>query len=327
MLFVGFGMAMLLLQQLLVLKIALKKSVFYVFLLLYLFFISLLSLCQAQAETDFKEITVLKDDSLAYIATAHNLTLSELLELNNLKSTKVNAGNTLIVLDKTSIQDIPTHYQDLTIASGFTLSEIAYTYNTSIKAIQTANELCGEKILIGQVLRIPLGKTTITTKSYSYQVDAAGYIRIKEGDTLNAIAKSFCVPKSLLIKNNNLQNEIVEIGQQLYVENKPIENILIENTQGVIDNDLANELIVNDEPIADESSNLMTSEENVLDTPQVPEGINPAIKTNTDIVLNTITISAKPAFQPEELTQVASVRDLPAYCTDPSFQSRSECMQ
>lgn len=94
--------------------------------------------------------TVKSGDSLSVIAQRFGVSSRELKELNNLNSDTIHIGQVLNMpggLQSTSSEH--------TIRSGETLSEIAQMYSVSLNSLREANDLRGDRIMVGQVLIIP----------------------------------------------------------------------------------------------------------------------------------------------------------------------------
>ncbi|MDD9896402.1 MAG: N-acetylmuramoyl-L-alanine amidase [Gammaproteobacteria bacterium] len=94
--------------------------------------------------------TVKSGDNLSEIAERFGLTVNELKSLNNLNSNTIRIGQELILPGGEMIR-ISEH----TIQSGETLSEIAARYSVSLSSLRAANNLSTDRILVGQILKIP----------------------------------------------------------------------------------------------------------------------------------------------------------------------------
>ena len=94
--------------------------------------------------------TVKPGDSLSVIAQRFDLTTIALKSLNNLSSNMIRIGQVLNLPGASSIT-ISEH----TIRSGETLSGIADRYSISLARLRTVNNLSKDRLLVGQVLKIP----------------------------------------------------------------------------------------------------------------------------------------------------------------------------
>ena len=94
--------------------------------------------------------TVKSGDSLSVIAGRFGLTTSELKSLNSLSSNTIQIGQVLSLPGSS-----PARNSEHTIRSGETLSGIANRYSISLSSLRAVNNLSNDRILVGQVLKIP----------------------------------------------------------------------------------------------------------------------------------------------------------------------------
>jgi len=94
--------------------------------------------------------TVKRGDSLSVIAERFGLTLAELKSINNLKGNLIQIGQVLKFPDTES-----SLFAEHKIKRGETLSDIAELYRVRLTDLKAANNLRGDRILIGQTLKIP----------------------------------------------------------------------------------------------------------------------------------------------------------------------------
>ena len=92
--------------------------------------------------------TVLKGDSLWEIAKKYNITVQELIDINDLLTTTIKVGDQL---------KVPATLSDTvyTVQRGDTLWSIARANNITVNALKTANNLDSNLLTIGQQLIIP----------------------------------------------------------------------------------------------------------------------------------------------------------------------------
>ena len=147
--------------------------------------------------------TVKPGDTLYSIARKNNTSVNELIKLNGLTSNNLSIGQTIIIppieLVKPDIKD------GYIVKSGDTLYSIANKYNISVNDLIEYNNLPTTILSVGQVLNIP----TISSSDIIYTV--------KPGDTLYSIANKYNVSVNDLKKLNNLDNNILSIGENLYI--------------------------------------------------------------------------------------------------------------
>ena len=146
--------------------------------------------------------TVKKGDSLWNIANDYNVSVSDIVEYNNLGTTVLMVGQQLLIPNKKEEEKS----DDLTyiVKSGDTLWSIAKKYNIPISELKNLNNLTNNMLSVGQSLTIP------ETNNYKTYI-------VKSGDSLYKIARENNVNVNDLIKLNNLSNAILKIGQQLLI--------------------------------------------------------------------------------------------------------------
>jgi LysM repeat protein len=118
-------------------------------------------------ETTGTEYTVVKGDTLGKIAKAHGVTLKVLEAANpNVQPTKLKVGQKLILPaggatapSETSATSAGTTgaggEESYVVKSGDTLTKIAKSHGTTVKVIETENNLSTTKIKVGQKLKMP----------------------------------------------------------------------------------------------------------------------------------------------------------------------------
>ncbi len=146
---------------------------------------------------------VQKGDSLWSIANKFNMTVSELKNLNNLTNNLLSIGQVLKIKD--SSNNGKTTY---TVQKGDSLWVIANKYGITTEELKRYNNLTSNLLSIGQVLKIPQGKTS-TENIYT----------VKKGDSLWTIANRYNTTVEKIKVLNNLTSNLLSIGQQLKIPN------------------------------------------------------------------------------------------------------------
>ena len=151
-------------------------------------------------------------DSLYEIAGQYGVTIDEIITANNLKSTKLQIGQVLVIPTGT-IQPTPTptlpnnNYITYTVKPGDSLYKIANNYNTTVNAIKELNNLKSNNLSIGQQLKIPSSSNDTSYTTYT----------VKKGDSLWLIANNFNTTVDNIKRLNNLTSNNLSIGQQLKI--------------------------------------------------------------------------------------------------------------
>ena len=147
-------------------------------------------------------------DSLWSIARKLNVSVEELKAANNLNSNLISI-NQVLRIPVTSVEPVVGEYITYTVKPGDTLYEIASLNNTTVDRLIEYNNLSSSIITPGQVVRIPI----------STQPENQDYITyiVKAGDNLYAIGRSYGLSVDELMKFNNLNTNILTIGQTIKI--------------------------------------------------------------------------------------------------------------
>lgn len=105
-----------------------------------------------------------------------------------------------------------------TVKSGDTLWSIAKNNGLTVDELKTLNNLSSNKLSIGQKLK--LSKDTVGNENV--------YI-IKSGDTLYSIAKKYGVNVDELKNYNNLNSNILKVGQVLKIPQKEVNKYIVKS--------------------------------------------------------------------------------------------------
>lgn len=153
---------------------------------------------------DFIVYTVSSGDNLYKIATKYNLTVDDLVNYNDLATTNLSIGQQLLIpVQKTN------ETQTYIVKSGDTLYSIASKYGISVNTLKNYNNLTTNVLSIGQKLNIPV----ISEQPSSNYLD---YV-VKKGDSLYSIASKYNTSVSDIMKINNLNTSLLNIGMVLKI--------------------------------------------------------------------------------------------------------------
>ncbi len=149
-------------------------------------------------------------DTLYSIALRYDTTPNAIVNKNNLTSTVLTVGQQLIIPadpESTGEDEMMTN-NTYVVQKGDSLYSISRMYGISVDDIKNANNLTSNILTIGQVLTIPTDEVSSNTSNL--------YV-VKKGDSLWSIANRFGVSINQIRMINNLNSDILSIGQTLII--------------------------------------------------------------------------------------------------------------
>ena len=160
-------------------------------------------------DTSVSTYTVKSGDSIYSIARNFGVTTDEIINANDLNGDMLMIGEILTIPSSGS----NTSFINYKIKKGDNLYDLASTYNTTVYAIKSLNNLKGSDLSIGEVIKIPtvlVDEVSIFKKNYKEYT-------VKPGDNLYSIAESFGVSVDDIKKVNKLDNNNLTIGEVLLI--------------------------------------------------------------------------------------------------------------
>ena len=165
-----------------------------------------------------------RNDNLYDIANKFNTTVGILKAFNNLSSNILQIGQILKIPSSMVEQSFPSDYVIYTIKKGDNLYSIARRFNISLNDLINFNEMSSTLLTIGDELLIPTNNNNLDIT----------YI-VKPGDTLYNIAKRYNISINMLRDRNNLENNILQIGQELIIPNTSNYRTYVVRTNDTLD--------------------------------------------------------------------------------------------
>ena len=159
---------------------------------------------------------VQRGDTLYSIARRLVTTVDELRRINNLDNDNLNVGQILQIPTEAVYEDEENIY---TVKKGDTLYSIARDKGTTVDEIKALNNINSNTLTIGKLLKLP--SPTLPESTYEVQ----------RGDTLYSIAAKYGLTVEELKESNNLDTNILSIGQLLNIPTK--EEVASNNTYTV----------------------------------------------------------------------------------------------
>jgi membrane-bound lytic murein transglycosylase D len=167
--------------------------------------------------------TVKRGESLTLIADRYNVSVSDLKEWNNLRSSYLRTGQRLKIfssLDKSNVASSNRRGEKnfYVVRRGETLSDISRKFKISIKDLKEWNNLKGDRVVAGQKLVISpdvdkISKGDRVSKKRIYHT-------VRPGETLITIAKKYKMSVAELKRINNIRNNKIRVGQKLLVTSR-----------------------------------------------------------------------------------------------------------
>jgi membrane-bound lytic murein transglycosylase D len=158
-------------------------------------------------------------ESIIAISALYDVSVDDIKRWNNLSSSKIIAGKTLVVypnghtksVTSTTSKNKSSESISHKVSRGETLSSIAEKYKVSISSIKQWNNLAGNKIIAGQELKIKQDSGNLVTRSNN------GVHIVERGESLYSIAKKYNTSVQKLKTLNNLSTSKIIAGQKLKV--------------------------------------------------------------------------------------------------------------
>lgn len=135
---------------------------------------------------------------------------------------KIAVGLAASAVVGTSLAASPVEAQTIKVKSGDSLWKLSAQYNTSVSALQSANNLSSTVIYVGQTLEIPNGKSESGSKKSSSASSSSSSAKttytVKSGDSLWLIAKDYKTTVQEIKTLNGLSNDMIYPGQKLVIK-------------------------------------------------------------------------------------------------------------
>lgn len=152
------------------------------------------------------EYVVLKGDTLYGIGKQFGVSVSSIIDVNQLKSSSLQIGQVLkIPVDEDS---------SYVVQKGDTLYSISKKYGIPVAELIEMNHLTSQILSIGQILDV----SSVVNSSPDIYI-------VEKGDTLYSVAKRFGLSVSDLISYNQLMDTTLKVGQTLSLS--PVSEIVM----------------------------------------------------------------------------------------------------
>lgn len=180
--------------------------------------------------------TVEAGDSLYEIAKKYDTTADLIKEYNGLESNDLSIGQELRIpcyIEDNDNSDLPK-YVNYTVEVGDNLYDIAEKFGTTVDKIKKDNDLKSNTLTVGTMLIIDdKKKISSIEECYGQDVDvplSSTYV-VQSGDSLYSIAKKFGTTADKIKQLNNLNNNILSVGQEIVIPSVALSEVTIYKVQ------------------------------------------------------------------------------------------------
>ncbi|WP_461831754.1 LysM peptidoglycan-binding domain-containing protein [Aquifex sp.] len=186
---------------------------------------------------------VKRGDTLIKIAKKFGVSVKELKKVNNLKGNVIRVGQKLKIPLKTKLKKevvkkerrrkrVSSHKRVIIyrVKKGDSLIKIAKKFGVSVREIKFLNNLKGNRIYVGQKLKIPTKRAYLYEEIEKRYQEKRGRIildrvkrvvylryRVRRGDSLIKIAKRFRTSVKAIKRANRLKGNLIRVGQVLRI--------------------------------------------------------------------------------------------------------------
>lgn len=180
--------------------------------------------------------TVEAGDSLYEIAKKYDTTADLIKEYNGLENNDLSIGQELRIpcyIEDNDNSDLPK-YVNYTVEVGDNLYDIAEKFGTTVDKIKKDNDLKSNTLTVGTMLIID-DKKKISSIEECYGLDfdvplSSTYV-VQSGDSLYSIAKKFGTTADKIKQLNNLNNNILSVGQEIVIPSVALSEVTIYKVQ------------------------------------------------------------------------------------------------
>ena len=172
---------------------------------------------------------VRKGENLGVIARQYGIKVSELQQANDMKSSRIRAGQTLLIpikvtpKPKSSKGKKPHKVRTYVVQSGDDVASVARKFGISQDSVRAWNSLdvaaivkTGDTLVVSKPEPIPQVESERPQKDRPKISKGAKYA-VREGDTFADIAKSYGVPVVMLMQANQGFNKRLTVGDSLVI--------------------------------------------------------------------------------------------------------------
>ncbi|NNF01457.1 MAG: LysM peptidoglycan-binding domain-containing protein [Bacteroidia bacterium] len=150
-------------------------------------------------------------ETLSHLATIYGCSVRQIMNWNDLNSTKIRMGQQLIV-SAGSKNTVTEKEQTHIVRSGENLTSISKKYGVSVAELKDKNNLSSSIIKVGQklsIVRTFAGEVPVSKKFHT----------VRSGETLSQLAETYKCSIDQIKSWNNISGSRINVGQRLTIYN------------------------------------------------------------------------------------------------------------
>jgi LysM repeat protein len=168
------------------------------------------------------DYTVKSGDTLGKIAKEHDVSVTDLVESNNISNPDLIRIGQVLVIPGTESEPAVVHI----VRRGDTLGKIASQYGSTVSALANANGITNPNLIsIGQNIVIAEtsgsgsdGGSSTPAPVADANVRSGRYAVVRRGESLNAVAGRFGLPSAQVARANGIINGVIYANTRLFAD-------------------------------------------------------------------------------------------------------------
>lgn len=177
---------------------------------------------------------VKKKETLYQISKIYNVRVDDIIAINDIVDGKISEGQYLKIPSMfvnanteelyTKAKEVQAQkiikpenkkYKIYKVQPKETLFTISKRYGISVDALMYLNDMDSPDLSLGQEILVP--RRVLEQEDQSFDSDKYILHKVKPKETLYGIAKQYAVPMDVILKNNQIQDQQIQIGQKLLI--------------------------------------------------------------------------------------------------------------
>ncbi len=178
---------------------------------------------QQLAQIEPQKYKVKRGDTLSHIARRFGASQKKIRAANGIKGNRLLVGKTLLIPGGQTHErsvEVPVALakpQKYKVKKGDTLGRIAKRHGATLKAIRAANNIKGNRLLVGKILKIPASEPARRPAAIKVAQVTPRIHRVKNGETLSHIAVRYGVTQTAIRTANKINGDRLLIGKKLTI--------------------------------------------------------------------------------------------------------------